>query len=181
MAPNSELSWILLHWLNFFMCIPLGDGVGCAWVCAHEHMHVCVCVGADELCEWKLFLVSCRREVRSSCWNRESPSPLRQTPCIRPPILVGAILNESCQGAKHKPDDNIVQYQLPPKEEEGITPVCTFTQTYISTRSHRNTFLLFCSHRESERTSAVFRRWLSVKMLSEQRANYLCFFCSRSL
>lgn len=49
----------------------------------------------DELYEWKHFFLSCRQEMRSLCWNGESPT--HDTSPTHLPILVGANLNESHQ------------------------------------------------------------------------------------
>lgn len=119
---------------------PVGRYVGCICVCTRLNTRVCVWM--NELYEWKLFFLSCRQEVRSSCWNGESPRP--PTPFTHPPILVGANLNESHQWAKRKVEatwlmttpSNISFHRL---TERDHSIVYIHTETYISTHKYRHT------------------------------------------
>lgn len=97
-ASGSDLTWRLPHWHNCLLGIPLGDTLGCMCVC------LCACVWAracvNGWTSWMkagvflFFFPSCRQEVRSSCWDGDSPHPLA-TPSHRTSMPVGANLNES--------------------------------------------------------------------------------------
>lgn len=82
---GSDLTWILPHWVG----------------CLHWEVRCSILCGCDwmgELHEWKLFVLSCRQEMRSSYWME---NPLSRPPLIYPPTKVGASLNESHQCAFH--------------------------------------------------------------------------------
>lgn len=94
-ASGSDLTWILPHWHNCLLSIPLGDTLGCMCVCLCARVWARACVnGWTSWMKAVFFFPSCRQEVRSSCWNGDSPHPLA-TPSHRTSILVGANLNES--------------------------------------------------------------------------------------
>lgn len=93
--------------------------IGSATSVGRQDGPACVCDWMGELHEWKLFVPSCGKEMRSSYWMENSPS---WPTLIYPPTKVGASLNESHQCALwaetcsrgNLNGDNTVQYQLPP-------------------------------------------------------------------
>lgn len=172
LASGNDLTWILPLWLSCFLSIPLGDSVG---ACTRLNTRM------FELYEWKLFFLSCRQEVRSSCWNGDSPT--HQKPLLAHQYWLAPILMKPISGQygwntqKWQPD--WLQYcpiSASLDRQEGITPWCILTQIHTNIDTHLPSFIR--NLKECLCCSAVgFQSiwcWSRVPII-------FCFFCSRSL
>lgn len=93
LASGSDLTWILPHWLNCFLSVPLGDTLV---VCVCARARTCAHVNGWSL--WMKTLLPERQtggEIIGLKWRIPPPT----NPLTRPPMLLGANLNESHQWA----------------------------------------------------------------------------------
>lgn len=149
----------------------------CLCVHAPEHTHacVCVCVWMDEVYEWKVFFLSCRQEVRSSCWNGESPTrqPSSHThQCRLAPILMNPISGQNGVVVATWLMTTQSSISSPPTDRKGCLYCgCWHRHTEVHTHTHKHTLTCVLS---SEHLKQWFCcGWLSVNIMLSQSANYL--------